>query len=192
MKPAPFLKSRRLEFRTPEPDDAPRLAGWVNDPEVRRHLDQRAFPMSVLAERDWIEGLRRRVDAKTDLVLVVHRQSDTEPLGSCGLHGIHWLARWAEFGLLLAREHWGQGYGREITERMLDYAFDELNLEALRLRVNVSHERARKCYDAVGYKEEGVLRKAAYIDGHYEDMVVMSMLRAEWAERKEGDGSVEA
>lgn len=189
MKPAPFLRSSRLEFRTPEVDDAPRLAGWINDPEVRRHLDQRAFPMGLVSEREWVEALPARVAAKTDLVLLAQRQSDSEPVGTCGLHGINWLARWAEFGLLLGRDHWGQGYGREITERMLDYAFSELNLDALRLRVNKSHERALKCYEHAGYQQEGVLRQAAYIQGRPEDVVVMSLLRSEWAERR-GEPSI--
>ena len=78
MKPAPFLRSNRLEFRLPEVDDAPRMAAWVNDPEVRRHLDQRAFPMGLIAERAWVESLHAKVAAKTDIVLLVQRTSDSE------------------------------------------------------------------------------------------------------------------
>ncbi len=184
MKPAPFLRSPRLEFRTPEVEDAPRLAGWINDPDIRKHLDQAAFPVSLVAERNWVERLTERVAARTDMVLLVQRQSDSEPVGTCGLHGINWLARWVEFGLLLGRDHWGHGYGGEITERMLKYAFEELNLNALRLRVNVSHERAVKRYEKSGFQHEGVMRQAAYIDGRFEDVMWMSLLRSEWEARQ--------
>lgn len=190
MKPAPFLRSTRLEFRTPEVDDAPRLAGWLNDPAVRRHLDQRAFPMRISAEEDWLQKLDVRIAAKTDVVLLIQRQSDMEPLGATGLHGFNWLARWAEFGLLLGRDHWGQGYGREATARMLEYAFLELNLNAVRLRVNASHERALRCYQDAGYVKEGVLRQAAYVQGKPEDIVVMSLLRAEWQQRQDSAPSI--
>lgn len=38
-----------------------------------------------------------------------------------------------------------------------------------------------RCYRAVGFVEEGRLREAAWVEGGYEDMVVMSVLRSEWA-----------
>ena len=71
----------------------------------------------------------------------------------------------------------------EICARIVDDAFDELNLETVRLRVNASHTRAIRCYEQVGFVHEGTLRQATYRAGRLEDQHVMSVLRAEWAER---------
>lgn len=180
MRPASFLRSTRLEYRHPELADVARMVGWINDPEVRRHLDQRVFPLGQQAEEEWVRGLPARVAARTDVVLLVLRQSDGEPVGSTGFHAMNWLARWAEFGILLGREHWNQGYGPEVTSTMLRYAFQELHLDAVRLRVNASHQRARRAYVHAGFVEEGVLRRASWVDGAYDDIVVMSVLKDEW------------
>jgi len=146
--------------------------------------------MKVSAEEAWLHRLDGQIADKTDVVLLVQRKSDMEPLGVTGLHDIHWLARWAEFGVLLGREHWGQGYGREVTERMLEYAFLELNLNAVRLRVNAGHEEAVRCYEHAGYQQEGRLREAAVVRGQPEDMLVMSLLRAEWQANQDNAPSI--
>lgn len=183
MTPAAFLRSARLEFRIPEEADVPRLAGWINDPDVRRHLDAQVFPKSLQFERDWVARIQEGASLRREAVFLVSRQSDQEPIGTAGLHGINWLTRSTEFGLVLGREHWRQGYGREISERMVRYAFDDLNLNAVRLRVNASHERGIRCYEHVGFVFEGALRQAAYRDGHFEDQHIMSVLRSDWARR---------
>lgn len=166
------------------------MAAWMNDPEVRKHLDQRVFPVGVGAERKWVDGVHAQITAKTGVVLMVRRQSDQVAVASSGMHDINWLARWAEFGIVVPQEHWGQGYGQEATERMLQYAFEELNLNAVRLRVNGSHERAIRCYERAGYQGEGVLRQASVVGGKPEDIVVMSILRAEWESRLAGAPSI--
>ncbi len=166
------------------------MAAWMNDPEVRKHLDQRVFPVAIGAERKWVEGVQAQVTAKTGVVLVVRRQSDQEAVAAGGLHDINWLARWAEFGIMVPQAHWGQGYGLEVTERMLKYAFEELNLNAVRLRVNASHERGIRCYERAGYQGEGVLRQASIVGGKPEDIVVMSILRSEWEIRLAAEPSI--
>jgi RimJ/RimL family protein N-acetyltransferase len=35
-------------------------------------------------------------------------------------------------------------------------------------------------YEKCGFVREGVLRAAAFVDGHREDVVVMAVLRSEW------------
>lgn len=40
--------------------------------------------------------------------------------------------------------------------------------------------RAKKLYNRVGFKEEGVLRNAAYKNGKYENLIIMSILKNEF------------
>jgi hypothetical protein len=39
---------------------------------------------------------------------------------------------------------------------------------------------AQRAYAAAGFVHEGVLREVLYINGRFESLVVMSVLRAEW------------
>jgi len=40
---SPFLIGRRIQLRPFEEEDAPLLAKWINDPEIRQYLPARAF-----------------------------------------------------------------------------------------------------------------------------------------------------
>ncbi|HZH61720.1 MAG TPA: GNAT family protein [Metabacillus sp.] len=75
---------------------------------------------------------------------------------------------------------WGKGLGTEITQLVLHYAFGELNLHRVDLRVLQYNKRALKCYEKCGFIQEGVEREGALIEGKYETDVLMSILDREY------------
>jgi ribosomal-protein-alanine N-acetyltransferase len=173
----PFLIGPRLYLRPLEREDAPRLAGYINDPAVRRTLLAHR-PMSVGQEQAWLEML-----GKDDhhVVMGIARQSDDELIGATGLHRIDSRTRNAEMGLSLGdRSAWGQGFGTEATRMMLDYGFGTLNLHRIWLLVYASNAPAIRVYEKAGFRKEGVLREHYFMEGQYEDGVLMGILRSEW------------
>jgi RimJ/RimL family protein N-acetyltransferase len=178
-----FFESERLWFRAPELADVPLITAWINDPRVRMNLDVRRFPLNQSTEEEWVRNASGPPDKapRTDITLLFGARPDERPMGSAGLHAINWLVREAEFGILIGSpEDWNKGYGREVARRMVRYGFEELNLERIKLRVNASNMAGLKAYEAAGFVTEGRLRKAAFINGAYEDMVCMAILREEW------------
>jgi RimJ/RimL family protein N-acetyltransferase len=175
-----FMDSDRLEFRGPEIADIEILARWVNDPSIRLFLDHRVFPMSQLAEETWVRNMCTQSAPRTDVVFLARKKGEERAIGCAGLHGINWISRSAEFGILLESSEQNQGYGREISAQLLAYAFRKLNLNRVYLRVCALHTRAIKCYENAGYVREGVTRQSFYIDGKYEDTVLMAVLRENW------------
>lgn len=173
----PFLIGPRLYFRPLEREDAPQLAAFINDPAVRRTLLMHR-PMSVGQEVAWLEGLGKD---EHHIVLGIARQSDDVLIGTAGLHRLDYRSRLAEFGLALGvRSAWGQGFGSEATRMTLDYAFGTLNLNRVWLQVYASHAPAIRVYEKAGFRKEGVQRAQHFLDGHYEDGVLMGILRSEW------------
>lgn len=79
----------------------------------------------------------------------------------------------------------GQGYTSEALRMVTDHLFRVHTwhrLEVLAAPGNVASVRvAQKC----GFVEEGVLREAFFINGRYQDVKVMSLLRPEWEQLRE-------
>jgi RimJ/RimL family protein N-acetyltransferase len=178
-----FMQSERLWFRAPEATDLERLAGWINHPDIRRYLAQRVFPINLEAEREWLQNVSRQPQgaAREHVVMLFGLLGKEEPIGSAGLHGINWIVRRAEFGILIGDPaQWSRRFGREVTRRMAQYAFEDLNLNRVELRVNARNVRGRKAYEAAGFTLEATLRQATYADGQFDDILVMSLLREEW------------
>jgi RimJ/RimL family protein N-acetyltransferase len=180
---AAFLESERLWYRAPAPADAPVITAYLSDPRVRRGLGIGRFPFNEHGERKWIETRSEppQFDAVKDISFVVGLKGEEVLIGGTGLHQVQWLHRNAEWGIYIGRpELWGTGYGREMAGAMLRYAFGTLNLHRVSLRVNADNAGGIRAYEAAGFRREGVLRQAIWVDGVYVDQLVMAVLREEW------------
>ena len=183
-----MIPGERIRLRRIEREDLPRLAAWVNEPEVRRHLAH-IYPMSVALEERWFEAQLTLEPAAQPFVIDVRAESVSPdsadpawaPAGVGGLHAIDWLARSAEIGLFIGpAELRGAGYGTEVVRTLLSWCFRALNLHRVHLRVYEDNVAGIRCYEKVGFRVEGRLRQSRFQDGRYIDTLVMAVLRDEW------------
>ncbi|KAL0580104.1 hypothetical protein V5O48_001880 [Marasmius crinis-equi] len=91
----------------------------------------------------------------------------------------------ADFGILLAPEFWGRGYGTEVTRFMVNYAFVELGVHRVSLWVFSHNVSAIALYKKIGFVEEGRRRKSIWVSGKWEDFVLMGILEDEWEQLKQ-------
>jgi RimJ/RimL family protein N-acetyltransferase len=154
---------------------------WLNDFEVTRTLATGLRPLTFEAEEAWYEGI---VKSERDVVFTVYERASMRPIGVTGLHGVDYLTRTAEFGMMLGeKDCWGQGYGTEVTILMLDYAFTGLGLHNVMLRVHSYNERAIRAYKRAGYREIGRRRQAHRLGGRAYDVVYMDCLATDFESR---------
>ncbi|HSH90291.1 MAG TPA: GNAT family protein [Ramlibacter sp.] len=78
----------------------------------------------------------------------------------------------------------GSGYGRAALRVAKKVAFDDLSAHRFWLDLKAGNSRAKALYDAEGFVVEGELREAVKVDGGYESLIVMSMLRPEFTGRR--------
>ena len=78
----------------------------------------------------------------------------------------------------------GAGYGRAALRVAKKVAFDDLRAHRLWLDVKEGNSRAQALYDSEGFVVEGRLREAVKVPSGFESLVVMSMLRSEFAGRR--------
>jgi RimJ/RimL family protein N-acetyltransferase len=103
-------------------------------------------------------------------------------VGRAALFDVDDLARTGEVGLSILAEHQGKGYGRDVLRVLLGYAFRSRNLNRVHLQTLAANAAALRAYAAVGFVEEGRLREHAWVEGAYDDVVLMSVLRSEWTD----------
>jgi diamine N-acetyltransferase len=73
-----------------------------------------------------------------------------------------------------------RGLGRRVLTEIIRTAFRELGAHRLFLDVWEDNGRARHLYESLGFKHEGIMREAAYRDGRWFDLHLMSMLESEY------------
>ena len=73
-----------------------------------------------------------------------------------------------------------KGYGTEAIRLILDYGFNYLNLNNIKLDLMEFNERALACYKKCGFKEYGRRRKCRFINGKCYDVIEMDILSGEF------------
>jgi RimJ/RimL family protein N-acetyltransferase len=70
-----------------------------------------------------------------------------------------------EIAYMIAKEYWGQGYGSEAAQGILDYAVDELGLTRLICLINRDNAASIRVATKIGmtFEKEGMDDKGPYL-----------------------------
>ena len=85
---------------------------------------------------------------------------------------MHWAV---VFGMHVAAEHQGKGYGRALLGAALARARQMPGLALIRLAVGSTNGPARSLYASVGFETYGIERQALFVDGEYFDEELMAL-----------------
>ena len=78
----------------------------------------------------------------------------------------------------------GVGHGQAMLARLVDLVFRETAAHRFWLGVFPDNARARRAYERVGFRAEGVARGSAFFGGMHRDELVMAILRPDWEARR--------
>ena len=171
-----MLVGAKVRLRAIERADIPFFVKWLNDPEVLQFLDLYK-PLSTAAEERWFE---RQLDDAKNTVFAIETAASVH-IGNVGLHSIDWKNGNSELGIVIGEKaYWGLGYGTDAINTVLRFAFEEMNLHSVYLRVYEFNERGIRTYAKCGFHEDGRLRERLYRNGGYHDVLLMGVLRQEY------------
>ena len=74
----------------------------------------------------------------------------------------------------------GNGHGKMLLAHLVDRIFRDTRAYRVCLGLYPDNTRARRAYESVGFKAEGISRGSAFFNGVHRDELVMALLRPEW------------
>ena len=172
------VRGPHLGLRIPQLSDAAALYALGSDPEVTRFFSWGPYREVAEAER-WLTTLPERRDRAIALELAIVDESDT-PIGITLINDFERRDRRGVVGTWFGRDHWGTGANRESKSLVAHLAFGPLGFERLASYADVRNGRSQRALEKVGFVREGVLRSFHRHGDEPRDVVVYSMLRAEW------------
>ena len=174
-----LLEKDRVGLTEPKKDYLEKYVEWLNDMQVNFYLGNSfGQVLTMEEEEEWYENLK---DEDDSVLFTIHDLSEGDPIGNCSLVDIDHQSNRGEVGIVIGEnDYWGKGYGTTALELLLDYGFNALNLDSIRLGLMEENERARKCYEKVGFREAGRLRQFYLRGDEYQDLVLMDILRDEF------------
>jgi ribosomal-protein-serine acetyltransferase len=100
--------------------------------------------------------------------------------GAIGFPEVDWPRRATRIGYWLSEDRQGRGTATAATRALVSHALGVWQLHRVEIRASAENRRSRAVPERLGFREEGTLRGAERIGHRHVDMVVYSMLAAEW------------
>ncbi|MBR3736364.1 MAG: GNAT family N-acetyltransferase [Lachnospiraceae bacterium] len=143
---------------------------WRNMPHVVEHFIYR----TEVTHEDHEKWLVEQVETgRVEQFIIVMRENDRE-IGSQYFSHIDPINYSAEFGIFIGeKDALGQGFGTEVLHLALRYAFEEMKLHEVTLRVLEDNERAIRLYESCGFKICSELSREELLDGSRKRIVFM-------------------
>jgi len=183
------LIGHRVVLRRHGPGNLAAFKRWYSDPDIARLTRYQEGPMHPAEIERFFAA---RVVGPDSMALAVHVRDSGRLIGSCAFSQLDGDNGSALYHITLGeKDTWGQGYGTEASELMLEHAFRVLALHRVALSVFEFNERAVKSYLKVGFVIEGRARDAIWRDGRYWDEISMSILESDWRRHERASAPVE-
>jgi len=127
--------------------------------------------------------LRMRAQARTGLGLSYGLWWKGRLVGVAGFNWIDTANHSAAIGYWLAREAEGHGLMTAAVSALLRHGFRRLDLNRIEIRAGIRNLRSRAIPERLGFRREGTLRQAEWVNGRYVDHAVYGLLAEEWSSR---------
>jgi RimJ/RimL family protein N-acetyltransferase len=181
MNPQPVLETPRLRLRPFTLEDAPRLQQLAGARAIADTTVSVPHPYDDgLAER-WIQEQHAAFQQGRAVACALQFQEAPPLLGCIGLRDRDPENLHAEIGVWIGVEWWGRGLALEATRALVDYGFRHWGLNRIRAGHFVRNPASGRVLERAGFRREGLLREHVRKWGVFEDVVLLGLLRREWA-----------
>lgn len=175
-------QGEKVRLRGIEPQDFETMYQWRSDSEAFGKVDYLSFPHSY-------EHFKKKMDQSLekgpdgDSYLFAIENLEGELIGEVGTFHCNRRMGTFQYGVFIARNHWGKGYGKEVVRLLLRFYFMELGYQKVTIHIVSFNERSIKFHERLGFQKEGQLRRMSYTNGHYYDEIYLGMTREEFVEK---------
>ncbi|MCK5788508.1 MAG: GNAT family N-acetyltransferase [Chlamydiia bacterium] len=161
---------RLLRLRLSSGYDLQYLNYWMRND--RKNL-MRAFP--TLEHEEFIDYSIYKWFSSFNLNASITLLYDDVPIGigAFWLYDVVNMRHSAMFGVIIDPANQGMGFGKMLTNKMLLFAKNILELNFLELQVVDGNDIAINMYEKLGFKRISVAKDLVCIDGKYEDVILM-------------------
>jgi RimJ/RimL family protein N-acetyltransferase len=129
------------------------------------------FALTVEEEQEWL------AEQKIKRNLVLDAETEGQIIGMLNFNRMarKKVSHVGYFGISVQEKYCNQGIGRQLIERMIDWAKNDAEIEKVCLQVFAHNHRAIHLYKKLGFQVEGKKRNHVKINGKYVHELDMAM-----------------
>lgn len=153
-------------------EDTDCIVMWRNKERVRRNfIFREAFTPE--SHENW---MRTKVETGSAVQFIICEKEGMRPIGSVYFRDVDMDKKEAEYGIFIGEDDAaGKGYGTEAAKLAVKYAFENMKLYKIILRVFTDNEAAVSSYEKAGFVRRSILKAVECSDGEKKDMYLMDI-----------------
>lgn len=178
------IHGKKVILRALELDDMPHMREIINDPSIESMVAGWSFPISISEQNAWYETTLKD-KANRRFIICPICEAKTNPIGMIYLADIDWRNRCASTGIKLSSAAPKRvGYATDAVMALLSFAFEELQMHRIGLKILATNEASIRLYEHCGAVREGILRSAVFKQGKYIDQACYGILETDFQKIK--------
>ncbi len=160
----PILQTNRLILRRMQRSDSSDMFEYAKDPTVTRFLTWDPHPDEAFTRRylTYVAG-RYKAGEFFDWALIL--RAENKMIGSCGFTRIDCKNHLGEVGYVLNQNYWGRGIATEALQRVIQFAFEVLELNRVESRFMEGNIPSKRVMEKAGMTFEGFADEPLLIKG---------------------------
>jgi ribosomal-protein-serine acetyltransferase len=136
------------------------------------------YMRSVDDFRKYITSSKQRYASRQEIgyvIMLAHAM-----VGRIGLYNVDLHNKNASIGYWVAEPWQGKGVITQCCQAVIEHCFTNLQLRRIEIRAGVENHKSQAIPLRLGFTQEGLVRQGEFLNDHFIDLYVYSLLKEEW------------
>lgn len=178
----PVLSGKHIKLKKFTDDQLfdERYFTWLKDREVMKTIGRNEYMRDIhfSTVKTYVRNLQQ---SNHDYFFAIQVKPANEFIGTAKIGSIDWDNKTADIGIMIGeKNYWGKGLATETLFLLCKFAFKELQLRKLTGGCMERNTAMKKCFEKIGFIEEGVRRKQNFLENDYTDHILFGLFKNEF------------
>ena len=175
--PFPEIQTERLLLRRMTPNDAEEILRLRSNEEVMKFID-RERTKSIEDANLFLKKIDDSINSNNGIMWgITLKEEPGKLIGNIGYWRLIKEHYRAEVGYMLHPSFWNKGIMKEALLRLIDFAFDDMNLHSIEANINPGNKASAMLLESTGFIKEAHFKEDYFYNGIFHDTVIYSRLK---------------
>ena len=175
--PFPEIQTERLLLRRMTSDDAEEILNLRSNEDVMKFID-RERTKSIEDAKLFLKKIDDSINSNNGIMWgITLKEAPVQLIGNIGYWRLIKEHYRAEVGYMLNSSFWNKGIMKEALLRLIDFAFDDMNLHSIEANINPGNKASAMLLESTGFVKEAYFKEDYFFNGSFHDTIIYSRLK---------------
>lgn len=167
--------TNQLLLRKVEQTDAPFVLEGLSNDVLTKYMLIKYYSLEEVQKQ--MDYYANHYTNKTGFYWLIETLDTGKNVGVIGVNNISSTHQKAEIGFWILPKYWQQGYTAEAAKAVLQFAFNELQLNRIEATVETENIASIATINKLGFKHEGTFEQYEINNGSFIDLMMFAILK---------------